>query len=101
MEDNYNKNDIIEKEDISHHAHDVKWEPGPPPEDGSPPDYYTAISEDLDLADVPPPPEYTQPDVQGLSQGTYYTTINSKLIEVFFKLHARRTDERIEYRLYS
>ncbi len=44
------------------------WEPEAPRDDGAPPDYYTAIKDDLDLSDVPPPPEYIPPEVQGVSK---------------------------------
>lgn len=42
------------------------WEPSAPPDDGSPPDYYTAIWMTEPLTDVPAPPEYITPPVQGL-----------------------------------
>ena len=37
----------------------------PPPLDGEPPQYYVAVSETPNLADVPPPPMYEPPEVQG------------------------------------
>ena len=65
-------NDKIDHEELQEQVSGPEvsdWEPSAPPGDGSPPDYYTAIRTDMYPADVPPPPEYIPPPVQGLETG--------------------------------
>ena len=58
-------------EDFSKQFNFEPWEASAPTNDGSPPDYYTAVKSDVDCTDnlYHVPWEYTQPDIQGKTQG--------------------------------
>ena len=56
------------------------WEPSAPPEDGSPPDYYTAMKLSDVPSDIPPPPEYSPPSIQGMWTGNLIFTLKIALL---------------------
>ncbi len=69
-------------EDFSKQFNFEPWEASAPANDGSPPDYYTAVKSDVDgrgnLYHVPW--EYAQPDIQGKMQGNVYFYATIKVI---------------------
>ena len=77
-------NNMEERQDAPLAPEISDWEPSAPPEDGSPPDYYTALKLSDVPSDIPPPPEYSPPSIQGTCIGTliftllYYFKINLK-----------------------
>ena len=68
-------NNVEERQDAPMAPEISDWQPSAPPEDGSPPDYYTAFKLPDVPSDIPPPPEYSPPSIQGTWTGILIFTL--------------------------